>query len=217
LRIGGSPEDASGDGAAPGGGAMENDTSALVTISGGTLVVDADGDGLDSNGSVVMTGGTVVVSGPTNDGNGALDYNGTFEISGGELIALGASGMAQTPSDGSSQSFVGFTLSQAEGEGSVVHVLDADGTVVASFEATKDFSSVVYSSADVTSGDEYTLAVGGSVGDDTDATVGGLSHSGDADGATSAATATAGTVIAGMGGGGMGGGGGQGGGGRQRP
>ncbi|WP_448630669.1 carbohydrate-binding domain-containing protein [Cellulomonas soli] len=207
-------EDTSGDAAAGPGGEMATDANALVTIAGGTLLVDAQGDGLDSNGSMVMTGGTVVVSGPTNAGNGALDYNGTFEISGGELIAVGSSGMAQTPSDGSTQSFVGFTLSSTQGDGSVVHVLDADGTVVASFEATKEFSSVVYSSADITSGEEYTLTVGGTVGDDA---VHGLSHSGDADGATSVGTATAGTVIAGMGGGMGGAGGGAGGGGRQRP
>ena len=75
--------------------------SSLLTITGGTLVVNAGGDGLDSNGNIVMSGGYVAVNGPSDNGNSALDYAGTFQISGGTLIAAGASGMAQsvTPSD----------------------------------------------------------------------------------------------------------------------
>ncbi|WP_262495905.1 hypothetical protein [Paenibacillus sedimenti] len=40
---------------------------------------------MDSNGSIYMTDGTVVISGPTigNRGTGALDYDGVFEITGG--------------------------------------------------------------------------------------------------------------------------------------
>ncbi len=52
-----------------------------------------------------MAGGTVLVNGPTNDGNGSLDYDGTFDISGGILVATGSSGMAQMPSDSSSQKY----------------------------------------------------------------------------------------------------------------
>ena len=69
-----------------------------LTINGGYLYVNAGGDGLDSNGSIERTGGTVIVNGPTNDGNGPLDYLGTFNISGGLLVAVGSSGMAQAPS-----------------------------------------------------------------------------------------------------------------------
>ena len=69
-----------------------------LTITGGTITVEAGGDGLDRNGSIERTGGTVIVNGPTNDGNGPLDYPGTFNISGGFLVAVGSSGMAQAPS-----------------------------------------------------------------------------------------------------------------------
>ena len=41
-----------------------------------------------------MTNGTVVVSGPTANNNGPLDYDGVFEMKGGLVVAAESSGMA---------------------------------------------------------------------------------------------------------------------------
>lgn len=73
------------------------DTGEKLTISGGTLLVDAQGDGLDSNGTIEMTGGEVTVFGPTANDNGALDSNGGITVSGGTLVAIGSSEVAETP------------------------------------------------------------------------------------------------------------------------
>jgi len=86
----------------PGQDMFAESGSYYLYINGGTILVDADGDGIDSNGSIEMTGGTMVVNGPTNSANGALDYMGTRNISGGYFIAAGSSGMAQAPSNSSS-------------------------------------------------------------------------------------------------------------------
>jgi len=75
-------------------------------VHGGTILVDARGDGLDVNGAIEMTGGVVLVNGPTNDGNGALDYDAGFNLTGGLLGAAGSSGMAQAPGTNSSQNSV---------------------------------------------------------------------------------------------------------------
>ena len=83
----------------PPGGSSSESNSYTITVSGGYTVVCADGDGMDSNGSIAMTGGTVIVYGPTNSGNGALDYDSSFSQSGGTVIAAGSSGMAQAPSE----------------------------------------------------------------------------------------------------------------------
>lgn len=192
-------------GGGPGGGAPGGEASGdySLTISGGTLVVDAGGDGLDSNGSLEITGGTTVVQGPTNAGNGALDVNGTFTVSGGTLLAAGSSGMAVAPDTDSSQGWVAANLDQGAAAGTVVHVLAEDGTTLVSYEVTKDTQNVVYSSPEVETGATYVFATGGSLGtpDDT-----GLSSDGTSDGAAQAATAVAGE-FAGGGTGGMGGGG----------
>ncbi len=75
-----------------GGGDMANNANNILTINGGYIVIDSGGDGLDSNGSVYMNGGTVIVNGPTNNGNGAIDYNGEFKVTAGYLVAVGSSG-----------------------------------------------------------------------------------------------------------------------------
>ena len=112
-----------------GGGDAANDAN-LLTINGGTIVVNADGDGLDSNGNATITGGSIVVNGPTDNGNGALDVNGTFTISGGTLLAVGSSGMAVAPEASSTQGWVAATITSAQPAGTVVHIVSADGTEV---------------------------------------------------------------------------------------
>ncbi|MFQ7538009.1 MAG: hypothetical protein ACLRL6_12055 [Clostridium sp.] len=54
----------------------------MLTIDGGTIYVDADGDGVDSNQDIVMNDGTLIVMGPESGGNGALDYDGSFVMNG---------------------------------------------------------------------------------------------------------------------------------------
>jgi len=146
----------------------------------------------------------VVVSGPTNDGNGALDVNGTFTISGGALLAAGSSGMAVAPASSSTQGWVAMTFTSSSPAGTVVHIVAADGQVVASFTAREAFTSLVYSSAEISSGASYSVYTNGTVSGDG---VGGLVDGGDLSGATAAGTFTAGTAPAG----GMGVGGGPGG------
>lgn len=68
----------------------------MITISGGHVVAEVYGrdvDGIDSNGSYVQTGGFVVTSNPNSDGNGnmsALDVDGSINITGGIIVALGS-------------------------------------------------------------------------------------------------------------------------------
>ena len=144
-----------------GGGGGEAVADATVTVNGGTVVIDAEGDGLDSNGNAAVTGGTVVVHGPERSGNGALDVNGTLDVSGGTLTAAGSAGMVVTPSADSGQSFVAVTLSSAVPAGAALELVDADGEVAATFETTKVTSSVVFSAAAITDGETYTLQSGG--------------------------------------------------------
>ena len=128
-----------------------------IRISGGTLYVNAEGDGIDSNGDLSITGGTIVVSGPSNGANGALDYNGTAVITGGTIVAAGASGMAQNFSGASTQPAFLVSLNGQAGE---IAVTDANGAVVLSAEVEKGFATVVVSSPDLEVGETYTVSCG---------------------------------------------------------
>ncbi|TNJ64219.1 carbohydrate-binding domain-containing protein [Paenibacillus hemerocallicola] len=152
------------DGSSIGGRSGQNQFSASgsikLVINGGSITVDAAGDGLDANGSIVMTGGNVTVNGPTASNNGSLDYDGTFELSGGFLVAAGSAGMAAAPSESSGQLSLLMKYSQSQKAGSTVVLKDGDGNVVATFAPTKAYQSVVISSPDLNKDTTYTLYSG---------------------------------------------------------
>ncbi|PTQ82013.1 uncharacterized protein DUF4353 [Trichococcus patagoniensis] len=138
----------------------------LLSINGGTLVVNASGDGLDSNGSIEMNDGTVIVSGPTNSMNGTLDYDSTFNMNGGTLIGVGSSGMAMSPSSTSAQSFL-FTSSLPLAAEEAIQITGPDGEVIMTFEASTTAQSLVFSSPALVNGSAYTITTGGTVSGDS--------------------------------------------------
>ena len=131
-------------------------------INGGYIVVNANGDGIDANGPIEMTAGTVIVNGPTNDGNGPLDYLGAFNISGGYLVAVGSAGMAQAPSTTSSQYSVMYNFASAQAAGTMVHIETESGQDVLTFVPVKQYQSVLLSSPEFENGSTYVVYSGGS-------------------------------------------------------
>lgn len=150
----------SSKGGKPGQNTTTTTTEYTLTISGGDIEVNASGDGIDVNGSAYMTGGNVLVSGPTKNGNGALDYDGVFEVSGGTLLVAGSTGMAMAPSSGSTQYTIANTVG-TQTAGTTVKLVDSAGNVIATFTPSKAFGHVVISSPDIKEGGTYTLYVGG--------------------------------------------------------
>ncbi|ADG74039.1 conserved hypothetical protein [Cellulomonas flavigena DSM 20109] len=170
-----------------------------VAVSGGLTVLHAaTGDGLDSNGTAQMSGGTLVVDGPTEFINSAVDTNGAFTVTGGTLIGVSSAGLLGTPTVQSPQTWV--SLGSEQPAGTLLHVLAPDGTVLASFRTTKASGNLLYSHASLQLGSQYRLAVGGTA--DGPVTGGFHQRPGDASGATVVATAQAATAPSGWGGGG---------------
>lgn len=156
--------------ALPDGDATTETLEPLLTISGGYTVVNAAGDGIDSNGNIVMTGGTLLVFGPTDNGNGAIDYgdgNYSMTISGGTLLAVGSSGMAET-ADGDGQAVFACSFRSSLSAGTTVGLTDADGNLICGYCLPKSISSVVFSSPALTAGNSYTFVQGGTADADAD-------------------------------------------------
>jgi hypothetical protein len=153
-----------GRGGRPGGGGGGEVAVAdlWLYINGGTVLIYADGDALDSNGYFDMTGGTVVAHGPVVNNNGAIDVNGSFEISGGLLVAAGSAGMAETPDTSSPQAFLAVRFANMQAAGTLIQVRDGDGNMLLTFEPSKQYQSIVFSSPELVGGDSYDVYVGGS-------------------------------------------------------
>lgn len=143
-------------------GGMDVVEDGNLVINGGYIYVNATGDGLDSNGGIIMTSGTVIVNGPTANDNGALDYNGTFNISGGTIIAAGSSGMAQAPSTTSKQYSVLVNFTSSYSANTIINIQDSSGNSVLTFAPTKTFASIAFSSSLLKKNETYTVYVGGS-------------------------------------------------------
>jgi hypothetical protein len=150
-----------GFGGGPGGGDFEAGDSNLY-INGGYIAIDALGDGLDINGPIAMTGGFVLVNGPVANNNGALDYADAFDLTGGFLVAVGSSGMAQAPSSSSTQYSVLYNFSSTQASGTIVHIETETGEEILTFAPTKKFQSIVLSSPALSNGSTYTVYTGGS-------------------------------------------------------
>lgn len=134
-----------------------------LTISGGYLYVDADGDGLDSNTNITMTGGTAIVYGPTEMMNGTLDYDGTFIMKGGTLIASGSAGMALGVSDESAQNTIMMTFDETLEANTPVTVTNANGEQIIAVAPEKMYQMIVISSPDLDLNAEATLSHGGTL------------------------------------------------------
>ena len=140
---------------------VSGDAPTGLFVTGGSLSIDAEGDGIDSNGTATISGGTVVVQGPVTDGNGAIDVQEGLVTTGGELWALGSAGMAETPGESSSQSFVFANLDgSTSGE---VSILDAEGTVIATQASTKQYASILYSGPRISAEGTYQISLDGTV------------------------------------------------------
>lgn len=159
INISGGNDSSSMSGRPGQNGGMDADSGGILTISGGTIYVNSDGDSLDSNGSIVMSDGEVYVDGPTNNGNGALDYNATFTMSGGRIIAVGSSGMAQSTSTSSSQVSIMFNLNNTYSQEFTIE--DSNGNVVFKYSPKKNYQNVMFSSSDLKQGETYILKIDG--------------------------------------------------------
>lgn len=152
--------DSSGfEGPGPGGDQFASTEGAYIHISGGILHVNASGDGIDSNGDITVSGGETYVSGPTNSGNGTLDYSGTAQITGGIFVASGSSGMAQNFDSSSTQGAIMVNVEEQE-TNTEIALLDISGTELLGWTAEKEYSSVIVSSPEIQQGETYTLKAG---------------------------------------------------------
>ena len=145
-----------GPGGMGGGGGTFAVVDAAVNILGGTVTVNANGDGIDSNGTATLSGGTVTVNGPFTGGNTSLDTNGDLLLNGSTVVVANAGDMFEAPASSSTSGYVKVTGSFSQG--STVQVADSSGKVVANYKVSSSSAKLVMvSSSAITKGQSYTV------------------------------------------------------------
>ena len=138
------------------------DGVSVTTVNGGRLNIlvngqQGEGDGIDSNGWLVINGGTVVAEACSTSGDAGIDSDRGIYINGGTVIAGG--NMLDSIA-GSRQNYAVFTFSRKQsGDGRTYTLKNADGQTVLQAAPTNAFSCLILSAGELEAGD-YTLWCG---------------------------------------------------------
>lgn len=139
---------------------MQNQADTYFRITGGVVNVNAQGDGIDSNGQVYIEGGELYISGSTSGGNGSMDYNGEAVITGGTFVCSGTQDMFQSFTNSSTQNYINAFYSNTIAAGTEIKVTDSNGDIIISYTPDKAFSSVIISSDKLITGESVTVTAG---------------------------------------------------------
>ena len=141
-----------------GGGGTFEVVDATINISGGTVTVNANGDGIDSNGTATLSGGTLIVNGPFTGGNASLDTNGDLLLNGTTVTAANSGDMFEAPSTNSTSGYVKISNVSNLSSGTTVQVTDSSGNVVANYKVTNSSTALILvSRSKITKGESCTV------------------------------------------------------------
>lgn len=141
----------------PGADAFDVNINCSLTFNGGNIHINASGDGVDSNGYIYFNGGSVIIDGPTNNGNGALDSGAGIAMSGGSVIAIGASGMAESLGEKSSVFSASIYLSSTQQKNTLIEIKNSQDKTIFSLLSAKTFDHIAIGSRDLNFGETYTI------------------------------------------------------------
>jgi len=135
-------------------------------INGGYIVVTADGDGIDVNGPISMTAGYVIINGPTSFMNTAIDWEGSFTMSGGFILGVGSAGTSMAPAmtagPTSTQNAILLNFRTTKNAGTIFHIQKSNGTEVVTYLPIKQYQSIALCSPLLVKGSSYQVYFGGS-------------------------------------------------------
>jgi len=145
------------------GGTESNDKSSL-NVTGGILIANcSNGDGIDSNGNVYISGGTTIANGPQSGVEEGADVNGSFIMTKGIFISAGSnSNMTKSMSTTSTQPNLYIKSGSAISSSTLLHIEDASGTEIMTYKPKNGGYYFLFSSEALTKGSSYKIYTGGS-------------------------------------------------------
>ena len=152
-----------GGGFGGGFGRLDEETAAAhaVTINGGKIHIIANGDGIDSNGNLTISGGEVIIDGPVSAGNGPLDSDGTMSITGGTVVCTSGAGMLQLPRNAENQNILRASFENQEAGTTVSVKENESGEEILSVTPTLSWQALIFSSEKLVTDKSYTVYLNG--------------------------------------------------------
>lgn len=127
-----------------------------IIISGGTITVDASGDGLDSNGTIYVTGGTLIVYGPTTGADTGLDADGGILIDDGNVFVATTKEMIEIPASNSKSNVLVYGVNTVQA-GSEIILTNADGGEMVRITLKKQAQAIILSTPELATNGTYSL------------------------------------------------------------
>lgn len=127
-----------------------------IIISGGTITVDASGDGLDSNGAIYVSGGTLIVYGPTTGADTGLDADGGILIDGGNVFVASSKEMLEIPASNSKSNVLVYGVNTVPA-GSEIILTNADGGEMVRITLKKQAQAIILSTPELATNGTYSL------------------------------------------------------------
>ena len=134
------------------------DNVSVTTVNGGKLNIFCDGstgegDGIDSNGWLVINGGSVVAQACATSGDAGIDSDKGIYINGGQVIA---SGNMLDRISGGEQTYAVFNFASRQVGDSTYTLKNAENKVVGEYAPTNDFTYLLVAGDELVAGD-YTF------------------------------------------------------------
>lgn len=146
----------------PGTNNFKTNADVYIRIRGGDIQVDSTGDSIDSNSNIYIEGGNIIINGPTNGADNALDHDGELIITGGTLLVNEIAGMMAGGISTSSTAYsIIATFSTTYPAGTTVTIEDNKGTEIMSLAPQKSFNSVTFSSSNLQKDSTYIIKING--------------------------------------------------------
>ena len=134
------------------------DNVSVTTVNGGNLNIicngsTGEGDGIDSNGWLVINGGTVISQACATSGDAGIDSDLGIYINGGSVIA---SGNMLDRIAGGEQTYAVFNFASRQVGDSTYTLKNAENKVIGEYAPTNDFTYLLVAGDELVAGD-YTF------------------------------------------------------------
>lgn len=144
----------------------EDKSNADLHINNGNITINAQGDGIDANGSIYIGGGVIFVSGANTGDNCALDFDKNCIIDGGLVIATGNIIKAKPPSNLSMQNTIMLIYDEIQTANDDIMIVDENNNIVFTINPTKSYETLILSSEKLITNKSYSLFTVGNISDD---------------------------------------------------